>query len=149
MIRKNKICIRFLELIRHTKHYAFSFWQAAAQYERANGRVYTELLASLPRELTRDQRLALVRDVVHQQLGARHPYAFAIHNPLALDGGEQPHAHIMFSERTLDGRARSPQQFFARAHPDAPAEGGAAKERDWNRRAKVMEVRRDWASRER
>ena len=60
-------------------------------------------------------------------------------------GSKQPHAHIMFSERTLDGYDRAPQPFFARANPDAPAQGGAAKDRDWNRRAKVMEVRGAWA----
>ncbi|MCL9358555.1 hypothetical protein MU767_23775, partial [Salmonella enterica subsp. enterica serovar Enteritidis] len=37
------------------------------------------------------------------------------HNPKAsIDGGEQPHAHIMMSQRINDGMERSPEQYFRR-----------------------------------
>ncbi|MSM04383.1 hypothetical protein GKG10_27745 [Escherichia coli] len=36
------------------------FWQAADQFERANGSTYRELEIALPRELTPEQRLELV-----------------------------------------------------------------------------------------
>lgn len=43
------------------------FWQAADQFERANGSTYRELEIALPRELTAEQRLELVQDFVRQE----------------------------------------------------------------------------------
>ncbi|EEU4199822.1 MobA/MobL family protein [Escherichia coli] len=86
------------------------FWQAADQFERANGSTYRELEIALPRELTPEQRLELVQDFVRQEAGERHAWSFAIHNPKAsIDGGEQPHAHIMMSQRVNDGIDRTAQ----------------------------------------
>ncbi|HFJ7284341.1 mobilization protein, partial [Klebsiella pneumoniae] len=59
------------------------FWQAADQFERANGSTYRELEIALPRELTAEQRLELVQDFVRQEAGERHAWSFAIHNPKA------------------------------------------------------------------
>ena len=56
-----------------------------------------------------------MKEFVDQELGNKHAYTWAIHTPKAsIEGGEQPHAHIMFSERTQDGINRSPDQFFKR-----------------------------------
>ncbi|MWL39454.1 mobilization protein, partial [Escherichia coli] len=91
------------------------FWQAADQFERANGSTYREFEIALPRELTPEQRLELVQDFVRQEAGERHAWSFAIHNPKAsIDGGEQPHAHIMMSQRVNDGIERTPEQYFRR-----------------------------------
>lgn len=103
------------------------FWQAADAHERKGGTTYREFEVALPRELTPEQRLALVRDFVAQELGDRHAYQFAIHTPTATDGGEQPHAHIMFSERQRDGIDRDPEQYFKRYNAKAPERGGARK----------------------
>ena len=103
------------------------FWQAADAYERANGTTYREMEIALPRELTPAQRLALVRGFVAQELGSRHAYQWAIHNPNAADGHEQPHVHLMFSERRVDGIERDPEQYFRRHNPKAPERGGARK----------------------
>lgn len=103
------------------------FWQAADRHERANGTTYREMEIALPRELTPAQRLALVRAFVEQELGARHAYQWAIHTPRAADGGEQPHVHLMFSERQTDGIARDPDQYFRRHNPRSPEKGGAKK----------------------
>lgn len=103
------------------------FWQAADAHERKGGTTYREFEVALPRELTPEQRLALVRDFVAQELGDRHAYQFAIHTPTATDGGEQPHAHIMFSERQRDGIDRDPAQYFKRYNGNNPAAGGARK----------------------
>lgn len=106
------------------------FWKAADTFERANGCTYREIEIALPRELTPAQRLELVRDFVQQEIGDRHAYQFAIHNPkAAIEGGEQPHAHIMFSERLHDGIERDPQQYFKRANTKNPERGGAKKVR--------------------
>lgn len=97
------------------------FWQAADQFERANGSTYRELEIALPRELTPEQRLELVQDFVRQEAGERHAWSFAIHNPKAsIDGGEQPHAHIMMSQRVNEEKRL--QQEWNDAHPVEVAE---------------------------
>ena len=124
------------------------FWDAADTYERANGRVYTEIVVALPRELSRHERQELVRDFVGDELGEKHVYTVAIHNPRALDGGEQPHAHIMFSNRELDGIEREKEHFFKRANPEHPEKGGAKKSREWSRDSrdndKIEDLRSAW-----
>ena len=123
---------------------AIDFWQAADAYERANGRLYTEIEIALPRELDQAQQLGLVRDFVSEQVGGEHPVTWAVHNRPALDGGMNPHAHIMLSERTLDGVERNPEVFFKRANAAHPEKGGAAKDPAWNHRDKVEQLRQAW-----
>jgi hypothetical protein len=124
------------------------FWEAADIYERANGRVYTEIVVSIPRELKSKARVELIRDFVGKELGERLVYTVAIHNPTAMDGGEQPHAHIMFSNRELDGIERSREMFFKRANPKDPERGGAKKSREWSKDSRendrVLELRVSW-----
>ena len=64
--------------------------------------------------------------------GERLPYTLAVHH----GEGENPHAHLMFSERGHDGIARSAEQWFKRYNAKAPEQGGARKSRaakagDW------------------
>jgi hypothetical protein len=120
-----------------------AFWDASDLNERANGRVYSELEIALPREFSKDERQKLVLEFIESELQGQ-PFTVAIHNKRALDGGEQPHAHIMFSERQLDGIERSPEQFFKRANGKNPEKGGAKKNPDWNRREKIDEIRLSW-----
>jgi hypothetical protein len=120
------------------------FWHVGDQCERANGRVYTEIEVALPREITPEQRRELVQNFIREQLHG-HPYTVAIHIPKAtLDGGDQPHAHIIFSERKLDGIERNAEQFFKRANAKEPEKGGTAKDRTWNEREKVQQIRESW-----
>lgn len=110
------------------EHNPAEFWQAADQNERANGSTYRELEIALPRELTPPQRLELVQDFITQELGEKHAYQFAIHTPKsALEKGEQPHAHIMYSERMRDGIERDPEHYFKRYNAKNPEKGGAKK----------------------
>ena len=124
------------------------FWDAADTYERANGRVYTEIVVAIPRELSRAERVKLIEEFVGQEIGDRYAYTVALHNPRAIDGGEQPHAHIMFSTRELDGIERSREQFFKRHNPEAPELGGARKSREWSKdnreNDRVNEIRLTW-----
>ncbi|HDB4676101.1 TPA: MobA/MobL family protein, partial [Staphylococcus aureus] len=60
-----------------------AFWQAADAFERKNGTTYREMEIALPRELDADQRAALVREFVRQEIGDRHAYQWAIHTPTA------------------------------------------------------------------
>ncbi|MBU2843696.1 MobA/MobL family protein [Acidithiobacillus thiooxidans] len=104
-----------------------TFWQAADAHERKNGSTYREFEIALPRELPHEARAELVRDFVRQEIGAAHVYQWAIHTPTAADGGEQPHLHLMFSERQRDGIERDPEQYFRRYNPKSPERGGAKK----------------------
>ena len=103
------------------------FWKMSDEHERKNGTSYREHIITLPRELTADERCELIEDWIYQEVGDKHAYQFAIHNPIAADGKEQPHAHIMFSERTIDGIERDPDSYFKRYNSKNPERGGAKK----------------------
>ena len=124
------------------------FWQMADLHERKNGSTYREHIITLPRELNESQRLDLVQDWVAQEIGDKYAYSFAIHNPTAMDGKEQPHCHLMFSERLLDGIERDPEQFFKRYNSKDPSKGGAKKDNtglmDSVRKTLIKEQRNRW-----
>lgn len=104
------------------------FWRMSDEYERKNGSTYREHVIALPREFeTLEQEKAFINDWIEQELGDKHAYQYAIHNPLALDGKENRHVHIMFSDRTNDGIEREPEQFFKRYNSKNPKKGGAKK----------------------
>ena len=132
------------------EHNPAEFWQAADDYERANGSAYREIEIALPRELTPPQRLELVQDFVQQEIGKKHAYQFAIHTPkAALEKGEQPHAHIMYSERIIDGIERDPEQYFKRYNAKFPERGGTKKfsggKRAEELKAELLATRERWA----
>lgn len=109
------------------KHCPQEFWSAADSNERKNGTTYREMEIALPRELSPQQRVDLVQDFVRQEIGDRHAYQWAIHSPKAADGGEQPHLHLMFSERQHDHIERDPEHYFKRYNSKNPTIGGARK----------------------
>jgi hypothetical protein len=121
-----------------TKSNPRAFWLAADTHERANGRTYTELQIALPRELSSTQSAELARQAAREFMGDRFAYTMAIHTPVASDKIEQPHLHLMFSERAIDERTCSlpEEQFFKR--------NGAKKDREWNDREKPEEIRSKW-----
>lgn len=114
------------------------FWSAADAHERANGRTYTELQFALPRELSQEKQIELAHSATREFLGDRHAYTLAVHASEARDGKEQPHAHLMFSERKIDERTRElpEERFFKR--------NGATKDRAWNDKDKPEELREKW-----
>lgn len=124
------------------------FWKACDEYERANGRAYTEFEIDLPNELNQEQQIALVKDFVKKNLGDKHTYSFAIHTKeAALDKSfKNPHAHIMFTERKLDGIERSREQFFKRYNPKKPELGGTRKDRNWTHKETPYRLRLAWAN---
>ena len=124
------------------------FWKMADEHERKNGSTYREHVIALPRELSEEERHELVKDWIEKEIGDKHAYQYAIHNPPALDGGEQPHAHIMFSERTIDGIERDPDQYFKRYNSKNPEKGGAKKantpKKSADRKAELKAMRERW-----
>ena len=127
------------------EHEPSLFWSAADRYERANGATYRELEIALPRELNPAQREALVLDFIQHEIGERHAHQWAIHNPgAALAGGEQPHAHLMYSERTVDGIERGAEQYFKRYNGKHPELGGCRKD-SAGTEERLLETRQRWA----
>jgi MobA/MobL family len=127
------------------------FWRAADKGEGDKKKPYREYEIALPRELTKDQRLELVREFVRQEIGDKYTYTFAIHNPkAAIEGGEQPHAHIMFSERIIDGIDRPAEQYFKRWNAKNPEKGGCKKGNNdfktaTERKAELVQLRQRFA----
>ena len=113
-----------------------------------NGTTYREHVIALPRELDENQRHELVKDWIKSEIGDKHAYQYAIHNPPAMDGGEQPHAHIMFSERLIDNIERDPDQYFKRHNSKNPEKGGAKKantpKMSADRKAELKAMRDRW-----
>ena len=108
-----------------------AYWQAADAHERANGRLYSEIQFALPRELDASGRRALAGAFAERVCGGeRLPYTLALHKGEAEtpDKPDNPHAHLMFSERGNDGIARSEEQWFKRHNPTAPAQWRGAQE---------------------
>ena len=111
------------------------YWAAADQHERSNGRLYSEVQFALPKELNEAERREAASSFAAQLTGQEKlPYTMAIHRG-GVDG-ENPHAHLMYSERGHDGIERSAEQWFRRYNGKAPETGGARKSRaakagDW------------------
>ncbi|MFT4075625.1 MAG: MobQ family relaxase [Asticcacaulis sp.] len=95
-----------------------------ASEKRVDAQLAREVEITLPRELTKEQQVELVGRFVRDQFVSKGMVAdVAIHRPLAADGLDQPHAHILLTLRRLD--ASSPTGF------------AATKERDWNEREDI------------
>ena len=105
------------------------FWQAADVYERSNGRTCSSLVVALPKELNQAQRIELAEAFITEFADRyRFPFSCAIHNHAgSIAEIEQPHLHLMYSERHVDGIDRSAEQFFKRYNPKDPQKGGAQK----------------------
>ena len=104
-----------------------AFWCASDTHERENGNTYREFELALPRELERAHQIALVERFIESELQGKHAYQWALHADQARDGGEQPHVHVMFSDRIQDGIERGAEQYFKRANRKSPEKGGALK----------------------
>ena len=99
---------------------------------------------ALPRELNEGDQVELAREFAAKLTsagGERLPYTLAVHR----GKGENPHAHLMISERANDGIERSREQWFKRYNSKEPEKGGARKSmatrpKDW-----LEQTRKDWA----
>ncbi len=111
-----------------TNNDPMAFWRTGDMHERANAAVYREHVIALPVELTREQLPDLVDTLVKELVGVK-PYQFAVHAPTsALEGVENTHVHLMFSDRLEDGIERTPEQTFKRYNAKMPEFGGRKKD---------------------
>ncbi len=97
-----------------------TLWNMVEKSEkRQDAQLCREIELTLPRELTPDQRISLVREFVQGEFVSKGMVAdFSVHVPDAADGREQPHAHVLLTLRRLD--------------PATPTGFAATKDRDWN-----------------
>jgi ATP-dependent exoDNAse (exonuclease V) alpha subunit len=104
-------------------------WNAVEKVEkRRDAQLAREVEVSLPRELSKEQRLEAVREFVDREFVSKGMVAdVAIHCPDAADAKEQPHAHIMLTMRDLTG------------------DGFGSKNRGWNGSDKLEGWREAWA----
>ena len=120
-----------------------SYWEAADEHERANGSLFREITFALPKELNEGQRRELASGFAASVTeGERLPYTLAVHR--GGPDGENPHAHLMISERANDGIERSREQWFRRYNAKAPEKGGAKKSRTMMSREWVKDTREAW-----
>lgn len=91
-----------------------TLWNAVERSERRkDAALAREAEISLPRELSPGQRMAVIRDFVQEQFVSRGMVAdIAIHVPAAVDGRDQPHAHVLLTTRRMD--ASTPTGFAAK-----------------------------------
>jgi hypothetical protein len=117
------------------------YWDAADQYERANGTVYREIEFALPKELPDAVNILLAQDFAKRLATVPEgvtPYTLAIHH--SEKDTSLLHCHLMLSDKVNDGIARDPELWFRRVaasrtptkkgkdkKPVDPAKGGAKK----------------------
>lgn len=80
-------------------------WNAVeAQEKRKDAQLAKEVILVLPRHLSSDAHIALTRAWTHENIIRRGLVAdIALHSPTASDGGRNPHAHILFTLRPVQG----------------------------------------------
>ena len=129
---------------------AREYWAAADSHERSNGRLFRSLTAALPNSLDLAGRLKLARSFAAHVTAGQLPYTLALHAGLSKEPGtpDNPHLHLVFSERVNDGVERPAEQWFRRAAPTGrdPASGGARKSERTKPREWLEETRQAWAA---
>ena len=104
-----------------------TYWDAADLWERRNGQLFKGVEVALPLALTPEERQELAVGFAHYLTDAEQlPYTLAIH----AGNGENPHCHLMISERGNDGVERDAEQWFKRynaAHPELGARARAGR----------------------
>lgn len=127
------------------------YWRYADKYERENGRLFTQVEFALPVELSLDEQIALVHDFAQALTEEQNlPFTLAIHHGEydhrgnKMDTPENPHCHLIISERINDNIDRAPEQWFRRANKKTPERGGAVKSEILKTRDWLCETRERW-----
>lgn len=117
------------------------FWVGADLHERKNATLCYEIEFALPKELNHQQNINLVKNYIETIL-PNAPSTFAIHTN---EKGENPHCHLMFSDRTMSERVEklTADKFFKRASKNKSGYevGGAKKDETLDTKAAVYNYR--------
>jgi Ti-type conjugative transfer relaxase TraA len=102
--------------------------EVEATEKRKDAQLAREVEFAIPRELTREQGIALAREFVDREFVARGMAAdLNVHWDIGADGEAKPHAHVMLAMREIG------------------PEGFGAKVREWNATALLQQWRERWA----
>jgi len=106
-----------------------SLWnEVDATEKRKDAQLAREVEFAIPREMTKEQGIALARDFVEREFVDRGMVAdLNVHWDIGADGQAKPHAHVMLTMREVG--------------PD----GFGAKVREWNATALLQHWREAWA----
>ena len=79
-------------------------WNSVEKIEKSkNSQLARSLLFILPRELNEQDRIKLIGEFIEENFTSKGMIADCnIHNPMASDHEEQPHAHILLTLREID-----------------------------------------------
>lgn len=79
-------------------------WNSVEKIEKSkNSQLARNLLFTLPRELNEQDRIKLISEFIEENFTSKGMIADCnIHNPMASDHEEQPHAHILLTLREID-----------------------------------------------
>ena len=103
--------------------------EVEATEKRKDAQLAREVEFTIPRELTKEQGIALAREFVAKEYVSRGMVAdLNVHWDIGSDGQAKPHGHVMLTMREVD------------------ADGFGAKQRDWNATALLQTWREQWAS---
>ncbi len=117
------------------------FWNRVdAGEKRKDAQTAREIRITIPRELLPEDRIALVRDFVQRAFVDRGMVAdLAVHNPLASDGLDNCHAHVMLTMRMLTADGFGPKSRTdrvpdpeGRTHPDGRPVMVESNPNSWN-----------------
>lgn len=129
------------------------FWNAVdASEKRKDAQTARELYVSIPRELSPEERVRVVRDFVMDCFVSRGMVADVCwHLTTASDGGENPHTHIMLTMRPLTAggfghKVRHDYIFDpdGRTHPDGRIMLVESNSQSWNSAAYYETCRMRW-----
>ena len=83
-------------------------WNEVEKIEKSkNSQLARNLLFTLSRELNEEDRIKLICEFIEENFTSKGMIADCnIHNPLASDNEEQPHAHILLTLREIDKQGK-------------------------------------------
>ena len=83
-------------------------WNSVEKIEKSkNSQLARNLLFTLPRELNEEDRISLISEFIEENFTSKGMIADCnIHDPLASDNEEQPHAHILLTLREIDNEGK-------------------------------------------
>ncbi len=114
----------------------YKFFKAADKYALKNSVMFREFEFSLPRKLTLEHNLELIRNFIHAAIGDKY-YVMAVYKK-----ERAVVCYIMFSDRVVDEYEPRPmQQFFARVNGKQPSLGGAARDKNFAKKSFVNKLR--------
>lgn len=130
---------------------ANTFWEACEANKPANYRAYREFKFSLQEELSLEDNIAMVKNLIERSgIGVNHAYTFAIHDKAATFEPEHRniHCHLMFNEKIIEpGRPLTADAYFAKYAENRNGEptGGYKSSREFISKQKTYELRTMWA----